>query len=168
MKLLTDHQAMIRAFVISLLPGAAGTDDVIQETNVVLWTKREEFTLGTNFRAWVLTIARFQVMKHQRTLKQRRWVALEDDVADMLAEDFELLPDPDFAQKRISALNTCIRQMRSVDRELLLERYWHKTRLDDFATLHERSSSGLKVQLFRLRAALKRCINGHLEREFSQ
>jgi RNA polymerase sigma-70 factor (ECF subfamily) len=48
-KLLTDHQPVIRAFILSLLPGAPGIDDVIQETKAVLWRKRADFELGTNF-----------------------------------------------------------------------------------------------------------------------
>jgi RNA polymerase sigma-70 factor (ECF subfamily) len=50
-QLLVTHQSVIRAFVISLLPGVSETDDVIQNTNEILWTKRESFELGTNFKA---------------------------------------------------------------------------------------------------------------------
>lgn len=161
-KLLTDHQASIRAFVISLLPGAPGVDDVIQETNAALWTHRAKFEMGTNFRAWALTTARFQVMAHCRTLKRRRWVTLDSDVAEAIADDIECQTDPDFMARRIQALQTCIEKVRPDDRELLMQRYWHKTRLQDFAVTHRRSLSGLKVQLFRLRAALKRCIETQL------
>lgn len=157
-QLLADHQTVIRGFVISLLPGAPGVDDVIQETNTVMWKRRAEFEYGTNFRAWALTIARFQVMAHLRMLKRRRWVTLDSDVAEMLAEEIESQPDPDFIDKRLEALRTCLQHVRPEDRELLMQRYWHKTRLQDFAVTHGRSLSGLKVQLFRLRAALKRCI----------
>mgnify|MGYP000113776971 CR=1 FL=1 len=34
------------------MPGMDGVDDVLQETNVVLWEKRATFEPGTNFRAW--------------------------------------------------------------------------------------------------------------------
>jgi RNA polymerase sigma-70 factor (ECF subfamily) len=56
-------------------------------------------------------------------------------------------------------------KMRQVDRELLLERYWHRTRLQDFAVTSGRSVGGLRVTLFRLRTALKRCIEQNLEVE---
>lgn len=162
-KLLADHQTVIRSFVISLLPGAPGVDDVIQETNALMWKKRAEFEIGTNYRAWALTIARFQVMSHRRILRQRRWVTLDSDVAELLADELESQPDPDFTERRIEALRTCIGQVRPEDRDLLMQRYWHKTRLQDFAVIHGRSLNGLKVQLFRLRAALKRCIESQLQ-----
>lgn len=160
---LTEHQALIRAFVISLLPGAPGVDDVIQETNMVLWRKRAEFQPGTNFKAWALTIARFQAMGHVRVLRQRHWVTLDDDVAEMVAEDLEGTSRAAREERRIEVLQRCLGKLRESDRELLMERYWHKTRLQDFAVVSGRSLSGLKVQLFRLRAALKRCVQSNLE-----
>lgn len=157
-KLLTDHQSSIRAFVISLLPGAPGVDDVIQETNAALWVHRAKFEPGTNFRAWAFTTARFQVMAHCRILKRRRWVTLDDDVAAAIADDIENHADLEFMARRLKALRSCLEKVRPEDRDLLMQRYWHKTRLQDFAVIHGRSLSGLKVQLFRLRVALKRCI----------
>lgn len=164
-KLLTEHQSVICSFLISLLPGAPGVDDVIQETNALLWTKRKQFEMGTNFRAWALTIARFQAMTHLRLLKQRRWVTLDDDVAEMLADELEEQVDPLVTDKRIEALATCLGKLRAEDRELLMQRYWRKVRLQDFAVSRGRSLSGLKVQLFRLRAGLKRCIEDRVSRE---
>ncbi|MCW1886339.1 sigma-70 family RNA polymerase sigma factor [Luteolibacter flavescens] len=161
-KLLTEHQGVICSFVISLLPGAPGTDDVIQEVNTLLWAKRSQFELGTNFRAWALAVARFQVMAHLRVLKQRRWVTLDDDVAAMLAEEIEEHAEPEVMERQLDALRACLGKLRPEDRDLLLQRYWRKSRLQDFAVDRGRSLSGLKVQLFRLRAALKRCIEDRI------
>ncbi|MFT5633595.1 MAG: RNA polymerase sigma-70 factor (ECF subfamily) [Rubritalea sp.] len=36
-KLLTEHQANLRAFIVSLMPGSPDVADVLQETNVILW-----------------------------------------------------------------------------------------------------------------------------------
>ncbi|BCX50299.1 DNA-directed RNA polymerase sigma-70 factor [Haloferula helveola] len=160
--LLTDHQSVIRGFVISLLPGAPDLDDVIQKTNLVLWNKRGDFEMGSNFCAWALTVARFQVLAHQQALRKRHWMTLDDDVASMLAEDFAGNIGRDFYNERVDALRTCLGEARESDRELLMARYWRKTRLQDFAVTHGRSLSGLRVQLFRLRAALKVCIENRL------
>ena len=50
-KLLTEHRTSICSVVISLLPGAPGVDDVIQETNALVWTKRQQFEPGTSLAA---------------------------------------------------------------------------------------------------------------------
>ena len=71
-RLLVAHQSLIRAYVISLMPGAPDADDVIQNTSEILWKKRANFELGTNFKAWALTTARFQVMAQQQKMNAER------------------------------------------------------------------------------------------------
>lgn len=163
--LLNDHQSMIRAFIISLMPGAPGVDDVIQEANRVLWKKREEFEIGTNFRSWALTICRFQAMAQLKKLRNQRWVSLSDELAETMADELEAEMDPQFEERRRDALRSCMGKLRPADRELLLERYWHRTRLQDFAVMTGRSVGGLRVSLFRLRTGLKRCIESNLTGE---
>lgn len=41
--LMTKHQANLRAFIVSLMPGSRDVDDVLQDTNAVLWQKRARF-----------------------------------------------------------------------------------------------------------------------------
>lgn len=60
--LLTEHQLPLRHYVQSLLPGDSSAADVTQLTNTTLWQKREEFELGTNFKAWAFAIARYEVL----------------------------------------------------------------------------------------------------------
>ena len=162
-RLLTAHQGPVLAYIRSLMPGFTGASDILQLTNITLWKKKDVFEPGTNFKAWALTIARFQAMTHSRVLRQRHWVTLDDDVAEMVAGDLEASVAAVREERRIEALRGCIDKLRDSDRELLMQRYWHKTRLQDFAVVSGRSLSGLKVQLHRLRAALKRCVTSKLE-----
>ena len=158
-QLITDHQNLIRSFIISLLPGAPGVDDVIQAANAVIWRKRDEFTIGSNFRAWAFAIARFQAMAHLQELRRRRWVSLDPDVADRIAQDLEDDPTDAAAYEcQLRALDHCLGKLRVKDRDLVVQRYWHQTRLQDYAVIAQRSVESLKVTLFRLRAALKRCV----------
>ena len=59
-QLVVTHQAALRAFVLSLLPGSDEVEDVIQETNAAIWRKRGEFEIGTNFKSWMFSVAKFQ------------------------------------------------------------------------------------------------------------
>lgn len=161
-QLIADHQNIIRNFIISLLPGAPGVDDVFQNTNAVIWRKRETFAMGSNFRAWALSIARFQAMAHLQQLRRRRWVSLDPDVAELIADDVEDRADAEDMDGKLSALEECLGKLRPQDRELLVQRYWHRTRLQDFAVVSGRSVSALKVTLFRLRAGLKKCVEGQM------
>ena len=58
----------------------------MQETNAVLWRKAHEFKLGTNFGAWMLRVAYFQVMAHRRKITRDRLVFDDDFLAD-IADD---------------------------------------------------------------------------------
>ena len=55
--LLTSNQSRLYAYVLSLVGDRQQAQDVMQETNIVLWRKASQFTLGTNFGAWMLKVA---------------------------------------------------------------------------------------------------------------
>ena len=48
----------LRAFAFSLCRDAQRADDLVQETLVKAWQKRESFEEGTNLKAWLFTILR--------------------------------------------------------------------------------------------------------------
>src|SRR5210317_1132212 len=87
------HQAALHAYIISLMPGMDGVDDVLQETNLVLWEKRRTFEPGTNFRAWACAVARFKVMGHRRKLAQLGFRLFDDELAEQLAAECEAEPE---------------------------------------------------------------------------
>lgn len=156
--LLTSHQSVIRAFVISLLPGLSEAEDVIQNTNQVLWAKRDSFTIGTNFKAWALTTARFQVMAMQQKLHYDRRQPLDDDVLQLVADRAEET-ESSHLNEQLCDLNDCINQLLVRDQELILHRYWNKGTLADYANVSGRSEGALKVSLHRIRESLRTCMN---------
>ena len=48
----------LRAFAISLSGSITAADDLVQETLLRAWSKSDQFRVGTNLRAWLLTILR--------------------------------------------------------------------------------------------------------------
>ena len=85
-QLLTTHQSRMFAYILSLLGNRTQAEDVMQETNAVLWRKAHEFKLDTNFGAWMLRVAYFQVMAHRRKITRDRLVFDDDFLAD-IADD---------------------------------------------------------------------------------
>ena len=77
---ITRHQSMLRAYIISLMPGMDGVDDVLQETNIVLWEKRSNYQPGTNFRAWACAIARLEVKTQRRKMLRLGKSLLDEDL----------------------------------------------------------------------------------------
>ena len=46
--LLTRYQQRVYLFILSLVPDRADAEDVLQETNLVLWQKFDDFTPGSD------------------------------------------------------------------------------------------------------------------------
>ena len=55
--LFIKHQPAVRAMAIALTGDFSVAEDIVQETFVTVTEKAGSFTLGTNFSAWVGTIA---------------------------------------------------------------------------------------------------------------
>ena len=55
---LVEHIPALRAFARGLAGNPDTADDLVQETLVKAWTKIDQFTAGTNLRAWLFTILR--------------------------------------------------------------------------------------------------------------
>ena len=82
---ITRHQSMLRAYIISLMPGMDGVDDVLQETNLVLFEKFATFQPGTNCRAWACAIARLELKTHRRKLLRQGCLMLDETLAEQMA-----------------------------------------------------------------------------------
>lgn len=154
--LLTDIQLPLLLYVRSLLPSDPAARDVAQQANAAIWRKRADFTLGTNFKAWVFSIARFEVLNYRK--QQARDARLE------FSEDLEEIIGCELAASRIDlgqwqeALQHCLGKLRPQDRALVLHRYSRAGTLADFAAAAKRTVGGLKVTLHRLRNALLACM----------
>lgn len=161
---LTAQQAAIQAFIASLMPGDSGTDEVMQRTNLLLWRKRDAFTPGTNFRAWAFECAKWTMRAYLKETQRKNWLVFDDDLARAVTERMaERLPAaPDAPQ---AALRVCLSKLRDRDRELILSHYEEGESLADCARRTGSTAGTMKVALFRLRAALRRCITERLALE---
>jgi len=155
--LITQHQGDVWAFILTLMPGHSDAQDVLQKTNIVLWQKREEFIIGTNFRAWALTCARFTVMDHLKRLKTDKIRYFDDELIQTMAS--EITERAGASNPRLEVLEQCLQKLRPQDRELIEFRYSQDGKLDQYASQLGRSVSALSVSLHRLRSQLRKCIS---------
>jgi len=156
-RLMVSHQAALHAFVLALLPGDPEADDVVQEVNTAMWQKRGEFTVGTNFKAWMFTVARFKVMALWRDQKRRKvWSVPEETLHLLMEEAAETCHEEE--DSRNVALRQCIGQLSSQDRGLILRRYFHGSSLQEVAREVGRKAENLKGSLHRIRISLRTCV----------
>lgn len=161
--LLTEFQPELWAYTISLMPGHPDVADVVQKVNIVLWRKQADFEIGTNFRAWVFAIARYEVLSHLKKEKHSRVIPLDADLLDLLADEaIKTETEPEDPNRHLEALEACLARLKPEDRELLHHRYATDRPLSDFG---KRSAASLSVTLHRLRAGIRKCVQARLARE---
>lgn len=156
---LTANQPAIRAFIVSLMPGSPDTGDILQETNLVIWRKRARFKPGTNFLAWALTIARFEVLRHRERLRRDGAVPFSDDFLEAVCA--ETRPSRDH-ETYLHALDHCLEKLDARQREMIEHRYLPGKSIEDLAAREGRPAGTLRVALLRLRTALKSCVERQL------
>jgi RNA polymerase sigma-70 factor (ECF subfamily) len=157
---ITRHQSAMRAYIVSLMPGMNGVQDVLQETNLVLWEKRGKFQPGTHFQAWAFAIARYEVKAHRRKSIALGMTTLDDDLLDELSERGEQRPVE--LEIRLRSLDKCLGALQDRERQLIEHRYFSGATLELFSKECGRPTESLRVSLFRIRAALRKCINKEL------
>lgn len=156
-QLVVSHQAALHAFVLALLPGHPDVDDVVQEVNASLWKKRGEFAVGTNFKAWVFSIAKFKVMALWRDQQRRKVWAVPEETLNLLVDEADdachEAEDP-----RHLALQQCIQSLPPQDRGLILRRYFQDHSLKQMAMEVGRKAENLKGSMHRIRLELRSCV----------
>lgn len=146
------------------MPGSPDVDDVLQETNIVLWNSRHRFQPGTNFLAWAFTIARLEVL-HQRS-RTKRWsrFRISDELLDMLAAEVPVDTDHECF---LSALESCKQKLTPTQQALLEARYTADDSLESLAARTDKNASALRVALLRTRNLLRECIEQSTRRRFA-
>jgi RNA polymerase sigma-70 factor (ECF subfamily) len=158
--LLTSHQGRLYAYVLSLLGDAHQARDVMQETNSVLWQKSADFQIGTNFSAWMMKTAFYQVMAHRKRISRDRLIfddALTADLARAAETRNEMI------EERQDLLRECLTQLGDRQRELICARYQDGFELAAIAKTLDRTTNAVKQALFRARAAIVDCVNRKLQ-----
>ena len=159
---LTEHQNRIYGYVYSLLGDHSRAADVVQETNLVLWRKIDEFQHDRPFLPWAFAIARFQVLAHLRDHKRDRFL-LDAELVESLAQEAEEQASGfDTLRER---LRPCLQRLTPANRELIQSRYFLAMSIADVAEAVDRSVGAVKVALLRIRRQLTECVQKQLASE---
>jgi RNA polymerase sigma-70 factor (ECF subfamily) len=155
--LIARHQPEIHRYVLSLLPDRMLADDVVQETNLVLWRKAAEYDPAQPFLPWALTIALYQIKAARRDAGRDRHV-FDDSLVELLAAECREEQHGDLEQ----ALEKCLQELPERQRKLILERYAPGSSVQDLAAARKQTPTALSLSLMRIRKALETCIERKL------
>jgi RNA polymerase sigma-70 factor (ECF subfamily) len=162
--LIAQAQRRLYAFILTLVRREADADDVLQETNAVLWRKRAIFQRESDFMAWAFEIARFQVLawrgRQARGADLFEPALLAEIAATALAESVEY-------SRRENALAGCLKKLPENQRGLILRRYQPRVAVKSMAAEMGKSAKALSESLRRIRDTLRECVERALAAESS-
>ena len=161
-QLVTTAQRSLYAYVLTLVADPNATDDILQETNRVIWEKADQFEPGTHFFAWASKIAYFQTLAYLKTRSRER-LRFDDELLARLAD--EVSRRHDVLEERSAALRGCLNKLRAADRDLIRRRYEDGGSIAHVADTVGRTPQAIKQALYRIRGALLSCVDQALSVE---
>lgn len=154
LRLYTEHEPVLRAFVRRLVPKRADAADVMQEVAIVLWRKFDQLDHTENFCKWAFGVARYETLAWLRDRARDRHV-FSEDLLNTFAD--EAIKAESYLSAQREALESCLGKMTDTDRHLVLAAYSEGARIRDIAKRSQRSIVAFYQWLHRMRVRLMDC-----------
>jgi RNA polymerase sigma-70 factor, ECF subfamily len=159
---LTSLQRPLYLYIFSLVPHPSDADDLVQETNRVIWEKIGDYQRGTSFSAWAYKIAFYEVLTYRKR-KRRESLRFSDDLVEDLAGEVEqVLSD---SNPRRQALQECLQRLSEGNRQIVARRYLEGADVRSVAQQLGRTEKAVYHALARIRSWLLECVRKRLSVE---
>ena len=158
-------QDRLFAYILTLVPRRDVARDILQETNLVLWRRQEEFAVGTSFVAWASKVAFFQVLAYRRDKGRDQHVFLSEELMTQLAS--EVQEELDVLCDRRRALQGCLGKLAEKQRWLIAQRYSSENSVKVIAEMTGQSAGAVATAVYRIRNVLRDCVTRTLATEGS-
>lgn len=147
-------QRPLYAYILTLLPNRAEAEDILQETNLILCKKAEEYDPEGHFQGWAFNIARYQVMGHISKHKRSK-LYFSPDLIENLAEE-----SPDIKQMELSrkALQICYDLLPEHMKDMAQLRFREDKSLDQISKTLKKPMGSVSATLHRIRIKLIACV----------
>ena len=155
-------QPVVAAFIASVVRDSHRTDDLLQEVARISAAKFDEYDSTRPFASWVLGIARFEILRFQRSQGRSR-VLFSDTLLENLVEDFQA--QSEHGDDRRRALRDCLESVSGRRRLVLEMRYQRGLRPPDIAERLGITPNAVLLLLHRTRRILAECISRRLVQE---
>lgn len=154
-------EADVWRIAATLLRDWTATESLVQQTFLDAYAHLHQYQLGTDFGAWLRTVARNRLRKEFRSASRegQRLAAYREQLAERMRAESRAEDDAD---EYLAALRNCRQQLPDEEAALLKLRYEGGLSFEVIAA--RRGSTAVAVQraVSRLRFRLKACIEGQL------
>jgi len=158
----TKSQRRVYLYILSLIPSPIEAEEILQNTNLIIWKKAQQFEAGTNFFAWACQIAHYEILKFRKK-RSRDKHQFSDEFVSQVAEAVK--ENQEIFELRRNALTFCLGKLRTKDRELIQRRYQGSHQGKDVADDLGRPANSVYQSLGRVRRTLFECINRYIASE---
>ena len=157
--LLMENQRRPLRLICAFSGNSEHAQDVLQETNLVLWEKAGDYDASRPFRPWAFRFAHNQVLAFRQKMQRDRLVFDEQmlvNIRDHTTRVTERLDD------QIKSLDACVGKLSPRQQELIRRRYRDGQKLKEIAVATRQPANALAAMLFRSRQAIMRCMKAKL------
>ncbi len=154
-RLLTQHERRVYGYILRLVPVWSDADEVLQETNVRLWEEFDRFEPGTDFAAWAIRVAHYQVLTWRKRRSRSRIVFSDEAIQAIADESASPIAEIDSRQ---AALEECLKKLTPRNRDLILRCYADGSTIRGVAGQLGRSADAVYKSVQRIRVTLHNCV----------
>ena len=149
----------LRAWLAVQSPPGVDVDEIAQRSFVAAFSRLEDYQLGTDFAAWLFTIARYQL--RTETTRLRRLADYHTRYApDLIQKELDRRETeaPELQQYRLEHLKVCLDSLGDHVKCFITWRYYEGIPLEQMSEKTGRSVAAIKKQLWQLRRKLQQCV----------
>jgi RNA polymerase sigma-70 factor (ECF subfamily) len=150
----------LRNFLATFDVAEGLAEEVLQATFVTAYQKLARYEPRRAFAAWLKAIARNHLLKELRT-RRRHAADAADTLAELAAEGaLDALENADEMERHTRRLKECLARLPEAQRRLIEDRYVAQRSTGEMASALRRSEVWVRVNLCRVRKALRLCMEG--------
>ncbi len=148
-----------------MLPDRTASEEVLQNTAVVLWEKYRDVVDPLEFRKIAFTVMRFQVLSYQRDRLRDR-LCFDEGIVSLIV-DPGTLSENSFSQEQ-ELLEKCLLTLTQDERDLLFAAYQPGVKITQLASQQGKTPMSLYKKIQKIRTRLIDCIRLEQDRTLSQ
>jgi RNA polymerase sigma-70 factor (ECF subfamily) len=156
------YEADLWRIAAVLLRERHATENAVQQTFLDAYANLDRYQLGTDFGAWIRTLARNRLRKELRTAvrEDRRLATYRERLAERLRADS---PGPgEDADAYLAALRSCRDELPETEANLIRMRYENGMSFEAIASDYGQSAAAVQRMISRIRFRLRDCIERKL------
>lgn len=155
LNLVTPVQGKLFAFIISHWPNREDAEDILQETITTMWKKYDNYSEGTDFQAWAITVAKYTLMSFRKK-RTGDPISFNDEalrILDSRSNEFIRKYDT-----HLGALKDCLEKLDKKRMDLIEQKYFKQIPVKRIAVRYGTSPRAVYKAIAGIHNVLMRCV----------